>query len=365
MNYDVNGIINKRKFTNNFIRRKLFRSLTKIKNISFILFVTLVISIAMNLNSSTAASTMLQLSPNVASVPSTEVIEISVSVQNIVNLSAWQIKLTFNPHVLKFVNITVPSDNVFSGYDTTGLGTKIDNVSGFVLAFNAIWGNIGVNGSGVLCKIEFQALNPGITYLLFANEMQIGGTYLMDSGNQMIPFQSSYGKITVVSDNFQEQIFNVTAGTNETSIILYSNSSITNFNFNYLMQEFSFSADGIEGTVGTCEVLIPSSTMKRPLIVLINQTSIKYSSFFNDSKYDYLIFSYYHKAQVRILSTIIGDITGDREVDMRDISIAAYAFGATPKNPRWDPRADINGDEVINMRDIAVIARNFGETWNP
>lgn len=59
---------------------------------------------------------------------------------------------------------------------------------------------------------------------------------------------------------------------------------------------------------------------------------------------------------------ILGDINEDGIVDMRDISIAARAFGSYPGHPRWNPIADINGDNKVCMRDIATVARNFGKT---
>jgi hypothetical protein len=64
---------------------------------------------------------------------------------------------------------------------------------------------------------------------------------------------------------------------------------------------------------------------------------------------------------------MVGDVNGDGKVDMRDIAIAAKAFGSYPGHERWNPDADITGqkyltpDDMIDMRDIANIARHFGE----
>ncbi len=55
-----------------------------------------------------------------------------------------------------------------------------------------------------------------------------------------------------------------------------------------------------------------------------------------------------------------GDLNDDKKVDMRDIGIAARAYGSEPGDPLWDPVADINRDLVVDMRDIGAIARNFG-----
>jgi hypothetical protein len=69
-----------------------------------------------------------------------------------------------------------------------------------------------------------------------------------------------------------------------------------------------------------------------------------------------------------------GDITGanglpDRQVDMRDIAVIAFAFGSSPGHPRWNQAADITGstpgvpDGKVDMRDIAAAAKNFGKKW--
>ena len=57
---------------------------------------------------------------------------------------------------------------------------------------------------------------------------------------------------------------------------------------------------------------------------------------------------------------LMGDINGDGVVNLKDIALAARAFGSTPSSSNWNPNADINGDGTINMRDIALVARQFG-----
>jgi len=59
---------------------------------------------------------------------------------------------------------------------------------------------------------------------------------------------------------------------------------------------------------------------------------------------------------------ISGDLNLDRKVDMKDLGIAALAFGSSPRHPRWHPIADVNHDEKINLRDIALVAKSFGKT---
>jgi hypothetical protein len=58
-----------------------------------------------------------------------------------------------------------------------------------------------------------------------------------------------------------------------------------------------------------------------------------------------------------------GDLNMDGKVDMKDISIAARAFGSYPSHSRWNPIADENEDNKIDMVDIALVCRNFGKTY--
>ena len=66
-------------------------------------------------------------------------------------------------------------------------------------------------------------------------------------------------------------------------------------------------------------------------------------------------------ATVQIKVRIIGDINGDNQVNIRDIALVAYAFGAYPNMPKWNPDADLNQDGVINIKDVVLVASNFGE----
>jgi peptide/nickel transport system substrate-binding protein len=60
---------------------------------------------------------------------------------------------------------------------------------------------------------------------------------------------------------------------------------------------------------------------------------------------------------------LTGDIDFDGQVEMKDISTVAKAFGAAygpPMHPRWNFRCDINNDRKIDMKDIGIVAKNFG-----
>jgi len=68
------------------------------------------------------------------------------------------------------------------------------------------------------------------------------------------------------------------------------------------------------------------------------------------------------------------DVNYDGKTDMKDIGVAAKAFGqvANPIGSKWCYRADVNNDRKIDMKDIGFIAKWFGKpappgygTWSP
>ncbi|MCK4482537.1 hypothetical protein KAU55_04885, partial [Candidatus Bathyarchaeota archaeon] len=52
--------------------------------------------------------------------------------------------------------------------------------------------------------------------------------------------------------------------------------------------------------------------------------------------------------------------TPDGKVDIKDIALAAKAFGSYPGHDRWSTVADLNLDYQIDIRDIAKVAKQFG-----
>jgi len=62
-----------------------------------------------------------------------------------------------------------------------------------------------------------------------------------------------------------------------------------------------------------------------------------------------------------ITLTMPGDINVDGTCDMKDIGLAARAFGATEANIRWNPIADVNNDLKVDMKDLGLIVIHFGE----
>ena len=59
------------------------------------------------------------------------------------------------------------------------------------------------------------------------------------------------------------------------------------------------------------------------------------------------------------------DFTGDGNVDLGDFGIFGAAFGSTPNNSNWDPRADFDMDGDVDLGDFGVFGGEFGRTECP
>lgn len=64
----------------------------------------------------------------------------------------------------------------------------------------------------------------------------------------------------------------------------------------------------------------------------------------------------------RVLFLSSGDCNGDGMVDEADDVVVLRAWGTTPEDPMWDPRADLNRDYVVNGADKAIVDGNWGTT---
>jgi hypothetical protein len=58
---------------------------------------------------------------------------------------------------------------------------------------------------------------------------------------------------------------------------------------------------------------------------------------------------------------LLGDVNGDRVVDIQDLVLLIKAFGTYPGHPRWNPNADLNGDDRVDIQDLVILIKNFGK----
>jgi hypothetical protein len=64
------------------------------------------------------------------------------------------------------------------------------------------------------------------------------------------------------------------------------------------------------------------------------------------------------KVKIRLL----GDVNGDRVVDITDLVEVIGAIGSYPGYPTWNEYADLNGDNRVDIVDLVLTIGNFGRT---
>ncbi len=201
----------------------------------------------------------------------------------------------------------------------------------------------------------------------------LNGTYIFSQefiGYTDLGAINSYVQQVEISDNpsasaIARESIEIISGQSTYYMTVESNATISELSLNLTDQKGSFKATASSGSIGYCDIVVPTKVLNGTFAILANGSPMHFEKMEN-STHMMIHFSYAHDTNtviIDILVTIEGDLNGDRIVDMRDLGIAARAFGARPGDLLWDPIADINDDDIVDMRDIGISARNFGQSW--
>lgn len=60
-----------------------------------------------------------------------------------------------------------------------------------------------------------------------------------------------------------------------------------------------------------------------------------------------------------------GDINNDGRVNLQDLTLLAFAFGAVEEDEHFHPGADLNGDGEINVLDLVLLAGSYRQSSDP
>ena len=73
---------------------------------------------------------------------------------------------------------------------------------------------------------------------------------------------------------------------------------------------------------------------------------------------------YVSSGTVHFTVSIESDLNGDGVVNIADILLASAAYGSTPNDPNWNPRADVSSPKgTIDIFDLIKLASQYDETW--
>jgi hypothetical protein len=102
-------------------------------------------------------STVISIKPSALAVPVHTSFNVSIYIENVINLFGWQVRLSFNPSLLDFVNASVEGDFVPNPPWTFPV---LENQSaGWVFLAEDCYE--GVSGNGTLAVVTFNRTRPG------------------------------------------------------------------------------------------------------------------------------------------------------------------------------------------------------------
>lgn len=126
---------------------------------------------------------------------------ITVMVENVQDLIAWQVCLCFDPNVLIFSSAWIPAANVFAGRAYQEGGPVLGNEScGPTILYSRsfVGKQTPFSGSGILCRINFTVAAEGESSLTFLKpgEPYIFSTLMMNSEFNGIACDYGDGEVT-------------------------------------------------------------------------------------------------------------------------------------------------------------------------
>ena len=63
-----------------------------------------------------------------------------------------------------------------------------------------------------------------------------------------------------------------------------------------------------------------------------------------------------------VVSVLIGDLDGDCDVDLADLSILLGIYGSCDGDPDYLEVADLDGDDCIGLGDLSLLLAHYGDT---
>ncbi len=239
--------------------------------------------------------------------------------------------------------------------------------------------NFDVNAfyeNNLIGTIPVVGLAPGAnTTLTFAwNTTGVpAGIYTTRAEATPVPFETNLSDNVLVDGSVEiRSVYRDVAVTNVASSRTWAykgwkvNITVTVANLGNVSETFDVNATYDGNLIGTQTVVDLLPTNEISLIFTWDTSSVAYGNYTLAGKATIVPFEFNPANNVyvdgKIQIRLMGDLNGDGKVDIKDLAIAAKAFGSYTGSPTYNPDADVNQDGVVDIRDLAIIAKNFGKS---
>jgi hypothetical protein len=341
-----------------------------------------IVNVGLNKVKADSGLPLLQVTPSNFSVQNASLpFSLNLTITNVTDLYGWQVRIYFENTILNFIGA---SEGPFlsSAGATYGLLLNVSNgfnaTHGTVLLGDFLIGNVtGVDGSGVLATMNFQAVGGGNATLHINpypdpddDTILIDSTVYHPPPHKRIIYEATDAHVSV-------PVFNNIAVTNVLpwkTVIgqgYAGNISVTVADTGTADETFNLTVYGNSTPIMTQTVTLPNRTSTT--ITFAWNTSAFTKGPYNVSAYaqpvpNELNITDNTYVDGFIIVTFPGDISGNYWVQLADLVLLANAYGTTPASGgtppalhAWNPNADINNNGVVDLSDLVILATHYGQ----
>jgi len=248
-------------------------------------------------------------------------------------IAGVQFDLTFDPLLVTANSVTeghlLDQGGASTYFDTGTINNtagKITNVYGVIITPRA-----SVSTSGTLATISFDSTTNGTTNIELANVI-VG-----DPNSKPVSVIINNGTVTILQRSIMVNVSPNTVPVKSPTLVTVN----TNAGVNVVV---NLEGAGVSMINTTNANGIATFVVNATLIGSINVTASKTG---------------YQNGTAIITTFLIGDVNGDRIVDVLDLTIVGQCFGQTVE---CNVASDVIGDGIINVLDLVAIGQHFGMT---
>ncbi|RLI43913.1 hypothetical protein DRO69_08575 [Candidatus Bathyarchaeota archaeon] len=333
-------------------------------NLILILLLTTFFSISSYTPSTQANPTtpILYIDPPSTTVNATETFNINATIKDVTDLAGWELKLYYRNSILAAVKATEGpflKQGGSTAFFTVDFNNNYNTTHGRIWLTCTLLGNVsGVNGSGTLATITFQAVAGGNTALHLAD------TVLGDSQANPINHTTNDGEVTVIGVH-DLAVTNVNPLKTIVGQSYTMHINVTVENQGDLTETFNLTLYANTTAINQTEITLTSGASTT--ITLIWNTTDFAKGNHTISAYAWPIQGETDTADNTyinglVLVTIPGDVDGDFDVDIYDVVKITGIYGSKKTDPEFNPNSDLDDDDEITIYDVVRCTSHYGDT---
>jgi hypothetical protein len=295
---------------------------------------------------------------------------VNIIVANVSDLTSWQVAISYDPSILGYSDIGLPSDHVFSGQNVTVTGPDY-SIPGYVIfGVTLLEAGNSYTGSGTLCQLNLTILPtnsslPATSNIAFAN---LGtDTFLLGSSGYDIDISilSSSFKLLPTPDIAVTEIvpWKTIIGkgcTGNFSVSVKNQDYWSDYNSNITLNANLTQVSTIEDINLEIQELVT-------VFFNWNSTDFAYGNY-TISAYAWPVPGETDTADNNmtggsVLVTIPGDVDGNGNVNVLDAIDLSNSFGKSTGQTGFNANADFDDNGIVNILDAITLANHYNQHY--